>query len=174
MLVSMNASAVTDKFAALELSLAQNEESLLLQGDIGFNFSQAALEALANGLPLAVETQINIKPVGKWYWQRTISSMTYKLEIQYHALSQHYLVKAINHDYPRAFPTQSSALAALGKVNELKLIELSSLEPGQEYRVSVRSMLHSESLPVPLRPLIYLSDEWRLKSGWRNLTWPEP
>ena len=174
LLMATNALANTKEFARLDLSLEQDGESLLLQGDIEFNFSKAALEALANGLPLAVETQVDIKPVGNWYWQSSLRSTTYKLEIQYHALSQHYLVKSIGDDYAHAYPTQLSALTALGNVDGLKLIDLSLLESGQEYQVKVRSMLDSESLPVPLRPLIYLSDEWRLSSQWISLDWPRP
>ncbi|MCW8963002.1 MAG: DUF4390 domain-containing protein [Gammaproteobacteria bacterium] len=160
-------------FADLDLRLASDEFSLLLQGDLSFHFSKAALEALANGLPLAVDTEVIIKPANKWYWQQSLASFRYKLEIQYHALSQQYLVKGIDHTYPRAFLTQSAALAALGRIKELALVELSSLDPDEQYEVSIRSVLDSESLPVPLRPLTYLSDEWRLRSGWKRLHWPE-
>jgi hypothetical protein len=165
--------AKTDEFATFDLNLAKDEVSLLLDGQITFNFSQAALEALENGLPLGVEIEANIRPVGKWYWPRDLVSLSYKLEIQYHALSQHYLVKAIGYQYPRAFLTRSSALAALGMIDELALIELQRLDPEETYQVSVRSILDSESLPVPLRPLTYLSEEWRLRSKWKHLTWPE-
>ena len=165
--------ANSQDFASQDLALVQDDVSLLLQGDISFNFSKAALEALANGLPLAVETEINIKPVNKWYWQKSLVSYNYKLEIQYHALSQQYLVKGFSDDYPRAFYTQSSALVALGHVEGLPLIELSLLEAEASYEVNIRSALDSESLPVPLRPLTYLSDDWRLRSEWKRLQWPE-
>jgi hypothetical protein len=165
--------ANSQDFAGQDLALVQDDISLLLQGDISFNFSKAALEALTNGLPLAVETEINIKPVNKWYWQKSLVSYNYKLEIQYHALSQKYLVKSFGDDYPRAFHTQSSALAALGHVKDMPLIELSLLEAEASYEVSIRSALDSESLPVPLRPLTYLSDDWRLRSEWKRLQWPE-
>jgi hypothetical protein len=165
--------AKSDEFATFDLSLTQDERSLLLDGQITFNFSQAALEALENGLPLGVEIEANIRPLGKWYWPRSIASLSYKLEIQYHALSQHYLVKSTGHEYPRSFLTQSSALEAMGMIDELAIIELKKLNPEETYQVSVRSILDSESLPVPLRPLTYLSDEWRLRSDWERLTWPE-
>jgi len=164
--------AKQQEFAGLNLQLSDDEISLLLNGELAFHFSKAALEALANGLPLAVDTEIIIKPISRWYWQQSLASLNYKLEIQYHALSQQYLVKGIGYDYPRAFLTQSAALEALGRVAELALIDLSSLDPDEHYEVSVRSALDSESLPVPLRPLTYLSDEWRLRSDWKRLRWP--
>jgi hypothetical protein len=164
--------AGTQDFAGQDLALVQDDVSLLLKGDISFNFSKAALEALDNGLPLAVETEINIKPANKWYWQKSLVSYNYKLEIQYHDLSQKYLVKGFSDDYPRAFHTQSSALAALGHVEDLPLIELSLLQAEDSYVVNIRSALDSESLPIPLRPLTYLSDDWRMKSEWKHLQWP--
>jgi hypothetical protein len=165
--------ASTEQFATFELSLHENELSLLLDGQITFNFSKAALEALANGLPIGVETQVRVRPVDKWYWPRPVASLTYKQEIQYHALSQHYLVRTIGYDYPRAFLTQSSALAGLGLIDDLVLVDLARLDPDEQYEVRVRTILDSESLPVPLRPLTYLSDEWRLRSEWKRLEWPE-
>ena len=164
--------AETEAFADMDLHLSQDDVSLLMGGDMSFHFSKAALEALANGLPLAVDTEIVLRPVDKWYWQKSIASYNYKMEIQYHALSQQYLVTEINASYPKAFLTQSSALIALGRINELPLIELSLLDPDAKYQVSVRSSLDSESLPVPLRPLTYLSDEWRLRTDWKRLDWP--
>jgi hypothetical protein len=165
--------AKSDDFAVLELSLTEDDLSLLLNGQIIFNFSKSALEALENGLPLGVETEVIIRPAGKWYWPKAVADLIYKLEIQYHELSQHYLVKAIGDEYPRAFLTQSSALEALGTVDDVALIELHRLDPEDRYEISVRSILDSESLPVPLRPLTYLSEDWRLRSGWQRLEWPE-
>lgn len=165
--------AIADDFADLDLNLSDDEQSLLLDGQITFNFSKAALEALENGLPLGVETEVIVRPSGKWYWPRAIINLSYKLEIQYHALSQHYLVRAIGDEYPRAFLTLSSALEALGMIDQLALIELQKLNPDEQYEVGVRSVLDSESLPIPLRPLTYLSDDWRLRSDWERLNWPE-
>lgn len=164
--------AKSEVFAKYELQLSQDEVSLLLDGDISFNFSKAALEALSNGLPLGIETEISIRPTSKWYWQRAISAKVHKLEIRYHALSQHYLVRSIGKDYPESFLTQTSALAALGEIEELALIELSRLDPTEVYEVKIQATFDSESLPVPLRPLIYLSDKWRMASDWTYLGWP--
>lgn len=170
---SPNLHAKADDFADLDLNLSEDDQSLLLQGQITFNFSKAALEALENGLPLGVETEVIVRPSGKWYWPRPVITLSYKLEIQYHALSQHYLVKAIGDEYPSAFLTLSSALEALGMIDQLALIELQKLDPEEQYEVGVRSILDSESLPVPLRPLTYLSEDWRLRSDWKRLSWPE-
>lgn len=164
--------ANTTEFADMQLSLEKDDRSLLLQGDLALNFSKAALEALANGLPLAVDAQITIKPKGKWYWQKSLAAYNYKLEIQYHALSQQYLVKGFGFNYPKAFYTQSSALTALGKIEALPLIELQALDADEDYEISIKAELDSESLPIPLRPLTYISDDWRLRSDWKHLKWP--
>lgn len=172
LLLPCQVAAKSQPFAELNVELDQNEVSLLLRGELAFSFSKAALEALANGLPLAVNTEVVIKPASKWYWQKSLISHSYKLEIQYHALSQQYLVKSFISDYPRVFLTQLAALGALGRVDELLLIDLALLDPDEQYEISIRATLDSESLPVPLRPLIYLSSEWRMRSDWKRLHWP--
>lgn len=164
--------AKQQQFADFDLQLSRNDDSLLLHGSFSFHFSEAALEALANGLLLVIDTEVVIEPAHGWYWQQSLASFNYKLEIQYHALSQQYLVKNIGDHHPRIFLTQASALSALGQVHQLALIDLSLLDLGEHYEVKIRSMLDSNSLPVPLRPLTYLSDEWRLRSGWKRLYWP--
>jgi len=158
-----------EAFIRPELTVSEDEGQILLNGNLEFSFSRAALEALDNGLPLTVTTQITINDPNKWFFNKTVWSATYSHKIQYHALSQQYLVKDMQSDYPKALLSNSTAIHALGSVEKLALVEKSLIGAIDRYELQVKSSLDINSLPTPLRPLAYLSKDWRLQSEWK--TW---
>lgn len=156
-----------------DLEISVKDSDLVLNGKLGFELSESALEALSNGLPLTFETEINVVPENSWFWSRPVVSEHFMLEIKYHALSQHYLVKAMNSRYARSLLTRSSALEALKEVSDLHLVQLLILDPDKQYRINIHTALDSRSLPVPLRPLIYLTDDWQVTRGNSSILWPK-
>lgn len=161
------------EFASFEIQAVTDEAYLTLDGQIKFDFSRSALEALDNGLPVVLVTEIELAIPNEWFWDRTIWEKTYSHEIQYHALSQQYLVKDVQEGFPRAYLTQSSALEALGQIDTLRLLEREKLSKDKSYIIRLKTSLDSESLPIPLRPLTYLSDAWRMESGWQKIYWQD-
>ncbi len=166
--------AEEEPFAVYNIKAGRHRVHLILSGDIRFNFSRAALEALDNGLPLTLITEVELAVPNEWLWDRAVWKKSFVHEIQYHALSQQYLVKGIQAGFPRAYLTRSSALQALGKIENLEIRELARLHRDKSYVIRVRSGLNSEALPVPLRPLTYLSDSWRLRGDWEKIYWRSP
>lgn len=166
------AKAIPD-FASFDINADADETFLTLDGNIGFNFSRSALEALDNGLPVVLITEVELAVPNEWFWDKTIWEQSYSHEIQYHALSQQYLVKDVKSGFPRAYLTQSSALEALGLIEDLRLLERDRLDSNKSYIIRIKTSLDSESLPVPLRPLTYLSDDWQLESDWQKIYWQD-
>ena len=166
--------AEEEPFTIYDIKADRHLVHLVLSGDIRFNFSRAALEALDNGLPLTLITEVELAIPNEWIWDHTVWKKLFVHEIQYHALSQQYLVKGIQAGFPRAYLTRSSALQALGKIENLEIRELAGLHRDKSYVIRVRTGLDSEALPVPLRPLTYLSDSWRLQGDWEKIYWRSP
>ena len=92
--------------------------------------------------------------------------MEQRYEIQYHALTDQYLLHNKNSGAHLIFSSLDSALFSLGHVRQLPLIDASLLEADADYLVRVRSRLDFRSLPVPLQLKAYLSSEWRVSSEW--------
>ena len=63
-----------------------------------------------------------------------------------------------------------AAIAALGEIEDLWLLEQERLEPDENYLLKVKVSLDIEALPLPLRPVAYLKPSWDLSSGWSR--WP--
>ncbi|TNG01814.1 MAG: DUF4390 domain-containing protein [Gammaproteobacteria bacterium] len=157
-------------FAEMNLNVHHDDEQVLLDGTITYSFSDTALEALENGLPLVVRTDIKVVRSSGWFWDTTLVSKSLSQQIQYAALSQQYLVKDIQTSLPKTFLTRDSAIDALGHVDDLSVVSVKAILPDNQYKIKIKTWLDIESLPSPLRPLAYISDKWRLESDWAQ--WP--
>lgn len=141
-----------------------------LDAQIEYRFSKAALEALQNGVPLTVDIEMEVRRRRSWLWDETVYALTQRFQLEYHELSQQYLVSNLNSGERRAFPTRTAALGFMGRIQNFPLLDRSLLAEGERYEGALRVQLDIEALPAPLRLLAYLSDNWRLTSEWR--TWP--
>ena len=139
----------------------------LLDADIDYAFSDEALEALANGIPLTIRLDIEVQRKRAWYLpDADIASLEQRYQLLFHALSDRYMVINLNSGTFYAYPTRASAISALGTLRDFPLLDDKLIEKGEHYRVQMRAELDIEALPSPLRPVAYLTPAWRLKSEW--------
>jgi hypothetical protein len=141
-----------------------------LHARIDYRFSPPALDALHNGVPLTVELEMEVRRRRAWVWDEMVYALTQRFRIEYHTLSQQYLVSNLNSGERRGFPTRSAALQFMGQISEFPLLDQGLLVPGERYEGALRVQLDREALPAPLRLVAYLSDDWRLSSEW--YPWP--
>lgn len=151
--------------------------STKLEGDVyrlnarlEYRFSDAALEALQNGVPLTVELEMEVRRRRPWLWDETVYALAQRFRLEYHTLSRQYLVSNLNSGERRGFPTRSGALQFMGQVTDFPFLERGLLVSDERYEGALRARLDIEALPAPLRVFAYLSDDWRLTSEW--YTWP--
>lgn len=137
-----------------------------LDATIDYRFSGAVLEALQNGVPLTIEVQIEVTH-NRWYWlNENVAELNQYYLLQFHALSRQYLLTSLNSGAQRSFSSLYPALEVMGRIRDLPILDKKLLKPDTNYSVRLRARLDIESLPSPLRPLAYLSDQWRLVSEW--------
>ncbi|MEI2782582.1 MAG: DUF4390 domain-containing protein [Candidatus Competibacter sp.] len=141
-----------------------------LNARIEYHFSNPALEALQNGVPLTVELEMEVRRRRAWVWDETVYALTQRFRLEYHTLSRQYLVSNLNSGERRGFPSRTAALQFMGQINDFPFLDKGLLAPKERYDGALRAWLDIESLPAPLRLFAYLSDDWRLASEWR--TWP--
>lgn len=138
----------------------------LLDADIDFRFSGAALEALDNGVPLPIQLKIEIYRPRNWWLDDDLAVLRQRYRLQYHALSRQYLVSNANTGAVESFPTLAGAIETLGRVRDLPLLDERLLDRGTGYEARLRAKLEIEGLPLPLRPIAYLFSEWHHTSEW--------
>ncbi len=161
--------ATDHEFVVKSIETALDEGVWRLDAKIDYRFSEAALAALRNGVPLLIQVDIQVREK-RWYWNLTLAELTQGYLLLYHALSDTYIVHNLNSGTQDHYRNLDAALADLGHIRNLPLIDAKLLEPDKDYEVRLRARLDIESLPAPMRPMAYISSDWDLDSGW--YTWP--
>src|SRR3569623_553532 len=161
--------------AAVAASIkVKNAETLLadkvyhLNADVDYQFSGAALEALQSGVPLVVVIEINRQR--DYLWSENIASLRQRYQLMYESLTGRYVVTNLNSGADAYYPTRSAAIAALGDVDHVPLLDAGLIDDRQRYIVALHVSLDLDALPVPMRVMGYFSSDWRLSSEW--YTWP--
>jgi hypothetical protein len=166
MLLLLSQPLLAADFHIHEVHVRLKDQVYLLDADIDYQFSEEALEALHNGVPLTVRIDIEIDRPRQWLWNINLGSLEQGFRLQYHALSDQYVLKNLNSGALYAYHSLWVALDELGMLRDYPLIDHKLLDPEQEYLVRLQARLDIEALPSPLRPIAYITPAWRLKSDW--------
>lgn len=144
------------------------DNAFVLDADIDFDFSDKAIEALLNGVPLTLEIHLQVRRKGAWLWEKDLLDSRIRYQIRYHPLASVYQVIDLQNNAQQSFVTREVAISSLGDIRGLPVILHSQLEKGKIYKIGLRATLDVDSLPLPLRTMAYLSPDWNLSSKWHS------
>lgn len=147
----------------------------LLDADISFVFSDDALEAIDNGVPVTIvlEMQVLRERDFIWdnlWWDENIAQLEAKMRIETRPLSNNYLLRNLNSGETEIFDSFTELVVGLGKIRNFPLLDAYLIGDEGRFYLRLRALLDIESLPSPMRPLAYFSSLWRLQSDWYE--WP--
>jgi hypothetical protein len=128
--------------------------------------SREAQEALDNGVALNIELQINVSRSRRLMWDAGIASLRQRYELSFHALTGRYVVLNLNSGESASYQALGTALAALGTVDRLPLIDAALLDEDDRYEIAMRSVLDIKELPASVRLLSLVWGNWRMASEW--------
>ncbi len=155
-----------DAFSVRDVHTSVEHQVYRLDADIDYALTVDALDALQNGVPLSLKVFIEVYRRRSWWWDKQVASLVQRYRLRYHALAEKYLVQNLNSGAQETYGSLAAALRALGTIRDLPIIDQNLLNPHDRYWGRMRVELDIESLPAPLRPLAYLSSQWRLGSEW--------
>jgi hypothetical protein len=176
MLIGASAGGLADIVAPVPEFVVRSAETVLidkvyhLNAKIDYRFSDEALEALDNGVPLVVELAIEIERKRDYVWNESVASLRQRYQLSYEALTQRYVVTNLNSGADNYYNSRNAAIAAMGDVVNLPVLDAGLLNPEGKYIVSLQASLDLEALPVPMRVVGYFSSSWRIVSEW--FSWP--
>ncbi len=160
--------ATDSRFRILEASTRLVEEVYLLDARIAFDFTPEAIEALESGVPLVVELQIEVYEPRDMLWDSSVATLYQRHRIEYRALADRYLLTNLNTGELGNHTSLAAALTALGRLRDFPMLDRRLLRVGVRYGARLRVSLDVEALPLPLRPVAYLSSAWDLTSEWHD------
>jgi len=141
-----------------------------LDAEIGYRLSSEARNALQSGVPLSIRLDVQLLDPRRFWFDNEHAALLQLFQLEYHALSERYLVRNVNSGDQASFASLPAALAYLGRVERLPLIDAALLEDGGSYDVRMRAVLDVEQFPGPLRLLAFWRRDWSLSSDWYR--WP--
>lgn len=137
-----------------------------LNASIEYRLSTEARDALHAGVPLAIRLDVEIFHPRRWWFDNEGAALRQAYQLEYHALSERYLVINVNSGEQTTYGSLLAALGALGNIEGLPLIDVPVLEPGRAYDVRLRAYLDEEQFPGPLRLLAFWRRDWSIASEW--------
>lgn len=153
-----------------EVSTLLDDGVYYLDAQVSYVLSEAATDALGNGVELVFAFEIEIlKPSWGW-WNEEFASLAQRYSIRYHALSRQYVLNNINTGEQSNFKSLEDLTFQLGNMHHVPLLDRQVVPESEALFIKTRARLEIDSLPIPLRPVAYFSSEWRLKSDWS--VWP--
>jgi hypothetical protein len=147
----------------------------VLSADIEYPLTPRVIEALQNGVPITFFQEFRLVEtfplLGRfWQWETTLWQSLLHYEIRYHALSEQYVLRAVETETQQSYPTLDGALVALGQIRDLSLPP--EFTHSNDVILQLRSGLDLNALPTPMRPGALLSSKWQLTSPWVQAAWP--
>jgi len=157
-------------FTVQNVSTELDEDVYLMDAQIKYQFSAAAIEALDSGVPLTIELDIEVFQPRKWMWDDNIAGLKQRYRIAYHALTQQYVVTNLNSGAQSSYQNRNVAIHMMGNIRRLPILDRHLVKEDEHYMARMRASLVINELPAPLRTWAYLASEWRLSSEWYE--WP--
>ena len=158
------------RFEVRSATSGLRDDVYYLTARIDYRLSDKALEALESGVELTFELQIEVTRNRTLLPDDDIASLRQAYALSFQPLSERYVVKNVNSGDQESFATLFSALTAMGRVNELPIIDATLLEKRGRYDIRLRAVLDQNTLPGPLRLFSFWGNSFRLESKWYSWT----
>ena len=142
-----------------------------LSGETGLTLPGKVEKALDNGITLDFEYEVILKRKRRFIWDPTLYHWIYRRQLSFFALSSKYVVSTDQDNSAQVFANQHAAMQYLNKLETIRLaLPQGTTHPGNQEYLEFQMRLDIESLPLPMRPLAYVSSSWRLSTDWVDVT----
>ncbi len=128
--------------------------------------STEAREALRSGVPLTIRLDVELLHHRRFWVDGEDAVLRQRYQLDYHALTERYVVSNLNSGDQTSFANVYSALNSLARVDMLPLIDAPLLAHDRRSYVRVRVALDSDRFPGPLRLLAFWRRDWSIESDW--------
>lgn len=139
-----------------------------LNANLDLGLSEAALEAVQEGIPLTLVLEIEVSRERRFLPDAGVAELEQRWRLTYDALSERYVVTNRNSGAQTTFATLDEALASLAVIRNLPMIDADLLEAGRRHEVSLRATMEIGGLPDAVKLLIFWRD-WSRSTDW--YTW---
>lgn len=168
LLLAATAAAKDDRFTIRNAFVEPVAGVWQLNAIVELGLSEAAKEALAEGIPLTLVVEMLVTKERRLLPDTEVASLEQRWRLAYDALSERYVVTNLNSHAQSTFPSIADALDHLARIRGLPLIDEPLLEAGVRHEVSLRASVEIGGLPGAVKVLVFWR-EWSRSTDW--YTW---
>src|ERR1700722_9786574 len=168
----LQADGLEGRFEVRSADLQLTEGVYHLNAHLDLPVSDAVRRGLAEGVPLAVELDLDIEKVRQLLPNSRVAELTQRYHLQYNAVSARYVLRNDNSGQQQSLSNVDSALEQLSEVRGLPVLDKALIAPDRRYEASVRAKVDYGSVPFSLRLVMFWVNDWARESDWYTWTLP--
>lgn len=146
------------------------EHGYVLHATLDLGLTQAAEEAVRNGVPLKVVLDIQMNRKRRFFIDKKLEDRSVTFGLHYDAIADRYIVKGSGEPSAnQAFSTLPDALAALGKIDNILIFGKEHVRPTDDIEGSIRANVIVEAGSSTVMRYLMFWIDWRRSTDW--YTW---
>ncbi|MBI5107635.1 MAG: DUF4390 domain-containing protein [Rhodocyclales bacterium] len=166
------AAAQSNQVDVTQLRTERTDEGVLLSATLRFDLPAVVEDALAKGIPMFFVAEANVFQ-DRWYWyDKKIAGVQRHMRLSYQPLTRRWRLQvsaaALGPSgvaLGQSFETREEALAAVQRISNWKIAEVSDLEPDARHWVEFRFRLDVSQLPRPFQIGAVGQAEWNISAS---------
>jgi len=160
------ADGLEGRFEIRTASLELKDSVYQMNSRLALPISESVRRALAEGVPLSLELDLNIKRVRQLLPNSTIAELTQRYHLQYNAVSARYILKNDNSGQQESLGTLDAALEQLADIKNLPVLDKALIQSDRRYEANLRAKVDFGTVPFTLRLLMFWVSDWHRDSDW--------
>jgi hypothetical protein len=164
------AEGLEGRFEVRSADLELSDGVYHLNARLDLPVSEAVRRGLADGVPLAIELDLDIERVRQLLPNSRVAELTQHYHLQYNAVSARYILRNDNSGQQESLGNIDAALDSLSQIRGLPVLDKALLSADRRYEASVRAKVDYGTVPFSLRMLMFWVNEWHRDSDWYTWT----
>jgi len=167
---TLHAEGLAGRFEVRSADLELKDGVYHLNARIDLPISDAVRRGLVEGVPLALEVDLDIERVRQLLPNSRVAELTQRYHLQYNAVSARYILRNDNSGQQESLSSVDSAVERLSEVRGLPVLDKALITADRRYEASVRAKIDYGSVPFSLRVVMFWVNDWHRESDWYTWT----
>jgi hypothetical protein len=163
---TLHAEGLAGRFEVRTADLELKDGVYHLNARIDLPISDAVRRGLVEGVPLALEVDLDIERVRQLLPNSRVAELTQRYRLQYNAVSARYILRNDNSGEQESLGTVDEAIARLSEVHSLPALYKALIAADRRYEGRVKAKLDFGTVPFTLRLLMFWVSDWHRESDW--------
>jgi hypothetical protein len=163
---TLHAEGLAGRFEVRTADLELKDGVYHLNARIDLPISDAVRRGLVEGVPLALEVDLDIERVRQLLPNSRVAELTQRYHLQYNAVSARYILRNDNSGEQESLGTVDEAIAHLSEVHSLPALDKALIAADRRYEGRVKAKLDFGTVPFTLRLLMFWVSDWHRESDW--------